>query len=83
MIKPLIRCKSSSISKYFYLPNKAKVFSRQTQNEDEKISYEEGVSQILSMRRTLSLAKDTTFLAVDMFKGCLKKNLVKNSKNIQ
>lgn len=35
------------------------------------------------MRRTLSLSRDTTFLAIDMFKGCLKKKLVKNSKNIQ
>ena len=35
------------------------------------------------MRRTLSLSRDTTFLAIDMFKGCLKRKLVNNSKNIQ
>ena len=35
------------------------------------------------MRRTLSLSRDTTFLAIDLFKGCLKKKFGLGTKNIQ
>ena len=86
MIKPLTRCRSSSLAKRIHLNTKAKVFARHTQNEEdehERSNYEEGVFEITNIRRTLSLSKDTTFLAIDMFKGCLNKQLVKNSKNIQ
>ena len=37
----------------------------------------------MNIRRTLSLSKDTTFLAIDLFKGCLSKKLISGSRNIQ
>ena len=47
------------------------------------MNYQEGVTEITNMRRTLSLSRDTTFLAIDLFKGCLKKKLGQGSRNVQ
>ena len=83
MFKPLARCKSSSLSKKTYAYNEVKVFTRNNKSEDQKIFYQEGVNQILNNRRILSLSKDTTFLAIDIFKGCVKKKLISNSRYVQ